>query len=81
MTEKEIYDYLNEKWEKYTLSRDKDERDFIEDCVRSFVNFNVSESLYKEFDVNNTGDVLFGPGFFEIDLKRALIVLQNRLAL
>ena len=79
MTEKQIYGYLHEKWVNYILSHDKAEKEFIEDCVRSFVEFNVSPSLYNESDVNNTGDRLFSHDFFEVDLGRALSVLNYKL--
>lgn len=79
MKNEEIYDYLHEKWVNYILSHDTEEKENIEDCVRSFIENNVSGSLYREFDVNNTGDTLFKHGFFEVDLERALTVLENKL--
>ena len=71
----EIYSYLKQYDREYSLAKNSEERDRIENNVRNFAE-GIDDEIYLELN-NNAASGLFAPGFFESDMDKSLRQLQN----
>ena len=71
----EIYSYLKQYDREYSLAKNSEERDRIENNVRNFAE-GLDDEIYLELN-NNAASGLFAPGFFESDMDKSLRQLQN----
>ena len=71
----EIYSYLKQYYREYSLAKNSEERDRIENNVRNFAE-GLDDEIYLELN-NNAASGLFAPGFFESDMDKSLRQLQN----
>lgn len=76
--DKNIYDYLENKYTEYLLAHRKIDKEKIERDVRDFARYNIPDETYiKLSDGHASG--LFEPGFFESDLGRSVQTLREKL--
>lgn len=73
-----LLSYLDEKYEQWLLTKDKKRRNWIEDCVMQFINYNMDDSIYLEANDGRATGLCAYPNF-ERDLKKIINVLKKRL--
>ena len=73
-----LLDYLNEKYDLWYTTTDKEEKRKIERCVFLYVSNNVDDAIYLEANEGRASGLCMAPHFCE-DLQKLIRVLQSKI--
>ena len=73
-----LLNYFDEKYGQWLQTKDKKHRNWIEDCVIQFINYNMDDSIYLEANDWRATGLCAYPNF-EKDLRIIIKVLKSKL--